>query len=209
MGCDIHLYIEYKNKKVAFDGYKDNWHSFGQRINPGRNYAMFALMANVRNHYSDGKLPVLVEPRGIPDDAEYYSSGDDRIYISEEKYDGEHSVTMERAKSWVESGSSKFINNQKGEPTWVTDPDNHSHSWLTTSEFETIINNYLELEAGWHKERVDTHNKMVAKENIQPISWMYAPPVTNDEPQYQVVLASMKGFEEVGYDARIVFWFDN
>lgn len=209
MGCDIHLYIEYKNKKVAFDGYKDSWHSFGQHINPGRNYAMFALMANVRNHYSDGKLPVLVEPRGIPDDAAYYSSGDDRIYISEEKYDGEHSVTMERAKSWVESGSSKFINNQKGEPTWVTDPDNHSHSWLTTSEFETIINNYLELEAGWHKERVDTHNKMVAKENIQPISWMYAPPVTNDEPQYQVVLASMKGFEEVGYDARIVFWFDN
>ena len=209
MGCDIHLYIEYKNKKVAFDGYKDNWHSFGQRINPGRNYAMFALMANVRNHYSDGKLPVLVEPRGIPDDAEYYSSGDDRIYISEEKYDGEHSVTMERAKSWVESGSSKFINNQKGEPTWVTDPDNHSHSWLTTSEFETIINNYLELEAGWHKERVDTHNKMVAKENIQPSSWMYAPPAMNDEPEYQVVLASMKGFEEVGYDARIVFWFDN
>ena len=209
MGCDIHLYIEYKNKKVAFDGYKDNWHSFGQRINPGRNYAMFALMANVRNHYSDGKLPVLVEPRGIPDDAEYYSSGDDRIYISEEKYDGEHSVTMERAKSWVESGSSKFINNQKGEPTWVTDPDNHSHSWLTTSEFETIINNYLELESGWHKERVDTHNKMVAKENIQPGSWMYAPPAMNIEPQYQVVLASMKRFEELGYDARIVFWFDN
>ena len=209
MGCDIHLYIEYKNKKVAFDGYKDNWHSFGQRINPGRNYAMFALMANVRNHYSDGKLPVLVEPRGIPDDAEYYSSGDDRIYISEEKYDGEHSVTMERAKSWVESGSSKFINNQKGEPTWVTDPDNHSHSWLTTSEFETIINQYLELEAGWHKERVDTHNKMVAKENIQPGSWMYAPPAMNIEPQYQVVLASMKRFEELGYDARIVFWFDN
>lgn len=209
MGCDIHLYIEYKNKKVAFDGYKDNWHSFGKRINPGRNYAMFALMANVRNYYSDGKLPVLVEPRGIPDDAAYYSSGDDRIYISEEKYDGEHSVTMERAKSWVESGSSKFINNQKGEPTWVTDPDNHSHSWLTTSEFETIINQYLELEAGWHKERVDTHNKMVAKENIQPGSWMYAPPDMNIVPSYQVVLASMKRFEELGYDARIVFWFDN
>ena len=45
MGCDIHLYIEYKNKKVAFDGYKDSWHSFGKQINPGRNYAMFALMA--------------------------------------------------------------------------------------------------------------------------------------------------------------------
>ena len=36
MGCDIHLYIEYKNKKVAFDGYKKhgrNQHlSYKQRI---------------------------------------------------------------------------------------------------------------------------------------------------------------------------------
>ena len=209
MGCDIHLYIEYKNKKVAFDGYKDNWHSFGQRINPGRNYAMFALMANVRNHYSDGKLPVLVDPRGIPDDAGYYSSDDNCIYISENTYDGERTVTMEHAKRWVESGSSKFINNQQGEPKWVTNPDGHSHSWLNTSEFETVINKYLELEAGWHKDRIDTHNKMVEEHNIQPSSWMYAPPAMNDEPQYQVVLASMKRFEELGYDARIVFWFDN
>jgi hypothetical protein len=38
---------------------------------------------------------------------------------------------------------------------------------------------------------------------------MYAPPDMNIEPQYQVVLASMKRFEELGYDARVVFWFDN
>jgi hypothetical protein len=67
MGCDIHLYIEYKNKKVEFDGYKDNWHDFGKCINPGRNYALFALMADVRNY--DGQLPVIVNPRGMPDDA--------------------------------------------------------------------------------------------------------------------------------------------
>jgi hypothetical protein len=29
------------------------------------------------------------------------------------------------------------------------------------------------------------------------------------EPKYQVVLASLKRFEELGYDARVVFWFDN
>jgi hypothetical protein len=207
MGCDIHLYIEYKSKKIETDGYKEQWQSFGQRMNVGRNYAMFALMAGVRNYGNE--LPVIVERRGFPEDAAYYSSGDNRIYISEEKYEGEHSVTMERAKGWVESGSSKFINNQKGEPMWVTDPDNHSHSWLTTSEFETIINKYLELETGWHKERVAQHNKMVTKEDIQPKSWAYNPPVMSIEPQYQVVLASMKRFEELGYDARIVFWFDN
>jgi hypothetical protein len=209
MGCDIHLYIEYKSKKPQYDGRESTWHSFGNRINPGRNYTMFGLMANVRNCYSDGKLPVLVEPRGMPDDVGYYVKDESQIYISETILEGEHIVTMETANRWVESGSSKFVNNQEGKPTWVTDPDAHSHSWLTASEFETIINQYLELESGWYKERVEEHYKMVERLNIQPSSWMYAPPATNDEPQYQVVLASLKRFEELGYDARIVFWFDN
>jgi hypothetical protein len=207
MGCDIHLYIEYKSKKTEFDGYDSGWQSFGKSINPGRNYAMFGLMANVRNCYSDGKLPVLVEPRGMPEDAAYSTAGDNRIYISETE--SEDYVCMETAKRWVNSGSSKFINNKDGNPTWVTQPDWHSHSWLTTSEFESVLNKYLELEAGWHKVRVEEHNKMVKEENIQPDSWAYAPPSINDEPEYQVVLASLKRFEELGYDARVVFWFDN
>ena len=207
MGCDIHLYIEYKSKKPRYDGRESNWASFGDRINPGRNYAMFGLMANVRNCYSDGKLPVLVEPRGMPDDATYSTADDNRMYISEDE--GENYVTMETAEGWVKSGSSTFINNNEGKPTWVTQPDWHSHSWLTTSEFENVLNKYLELESGWHKERVDTHNKMVERQNIQPDSWVYAPPDMDIEPEYQVVLASLKRFEELGYDARVVFWFDN
>ena len=207
MGCDIHLYIEYKSKKTEFDGYDSGWQSFGKSINPGRNYAMFGLMANVRNCYSDGKLPVLVEPRSMPEDAGYTATDDNRIYISETK--SEDYVSMETAKRWVESGSSKFINDNDGNPTWVTQPDWHSHSWLTTSEFESVLNKYLELETGWHKVRVEEHNKMVERENIQPDSWAYDPPSMVDEPEYQVVLASLKRFEELGYDARIVFWFDN
>jgi len=207
MGCDIHLYIEYKDKKPALeDGYVPGWQSYGNRINPGRNYALFALMANVRN-YGDEKLPVLVERRGMPDDVSYTTMNDNRIYISDDE--GEDYVSMETAKRWVKSGSSKFINNNDGNPTWVTQPDWHSHSWLTTSEFESVLNKYFELEAGWHKERVEEHNKMVERENIQPDSWAYAPPSINDEPEYQVVLASLKRFEELGYDARVVFWFDN
>ena len=202
MGCDIHLYIEYKSK----DGYDPAWQGFGGNINPGRNYAMFALMADVRN-YGDEKLPVLVERRGMPDDAGYTATDDNRIYISETK--SEDYVSMETAKRWVKSGSSKFINDKDGNPIWVTNPDAHSHSWLTTSEFESVINKYLELEAGWHKVRVEEHNKMVKEENIQPDSWAYAPPSMVDEPEYQVVLASLKRFEELGYDARVVFWFDN
>jgi hypothetical protein len=206
MGCDIHLYIEYKAKKPEFDGYVSDWQSFGGRINPGRNYALFALMSNVRN-YGD-ELPVLVEQRGMPDDPGYYSKCDNKLYISSD-LDGDEYVKPERAKLWVESGSSTYINNHAGEPTWVTHPDWHSHSWLTTSEFESVLNKYLELETSWHTERVKEHNKMVKERNIQPDSWAYDPPSMNDEPSYQVVLASLKRFEELGYDARVVFWFDN
>ena len=205
MGCDIHLYIEYKNKKVEFDGYKDNWHDFGKCINPGRNYALFALMADVRNYRNE--LPVIVPRRGMPEDVAYYARNDDRMYICNDE--GEGYVKMKQAASWVKNGNSKFIYDKDGKPTWVTHPDHHSHSWLTTNEFETILNKYLELETGWHKERVDEHNKMVAKEDIQPGSYAYDPPAMAIEPQYQVVLASLKRFEELGYDARIVFWFDN
>ena len=206
MGCDIHLYIEYKSKKTAFDGYNPGWQSFGGSINPGRNYAMFALMADVRN-YGDDKLPVLVKRRGMPEDAGYTATDDIRIYISD--VPSSRYVSTETAKSWVKSGSSKFINDKEGNPMWVTDPDAHSHSWLTTSEFESILNKYLELQSVWHKKRVEEHNKMVKEENIQPDSWAYAPPSSNDEPEYQVVLTILKRFEELGYDARIVFWFDN
>jgi len=206
MGCDIHLYIEYKSKKTEFDGYDPGWQSFGGSINPGRNYAMFALMADVRN-YGDDKLPVLVKRRGMPDDAGYTATDDIRIYISD--VPSSRYVSTETAKSWVKSGSSKFINDKEGNPMWVTDPDAHSHSWLTTSEFESILNKYLELQSVWHKKRVEEHNKMVKEENIQPDSWAYAPPSSNDEPEYQVVLTILKRFEELGYDARVVFWFDN
>ena len=206
MGCDIHLYIEYKSKKTEFDGYNPGWQSFGGSINPGRNYAMFALMADVRN-YGDDKLPVLVKRRGMPEDAGYTATDDIRIYISD--VPSSRYVSTETAKSWVKSGSSKFINDKEGNPMWVTDPDAHSHSWLTTSEFESILNKYLELQSVWHKKRVEEHNKMVKEENIQPDSWAYAPPSSNDEPEYQVVLTILKRFEELGYDARIVFWFDN
>ena len=203
MGCDIHVYIEYKSKNHK-DGYA--WNSFGGRINPGRNYAMFALLAGVRNY--DAELPVTFPLRGTPNDAGYKSSSDNQMYISDTS-EGEDYVKSERAKQWVESGSSKYINNHEGKPTWVTHPDWHSHSWLTTSEFESIIHKYLELETEWSKQRVEEHNKYVKEHNIQPTSWAYEPPEMNFEPEYQAVLAAMQRLEYFGKQARIVFWFDN
>lgn len=46
MGCDIHMMIEY----VAYgEGDNKTWYDFGGRIGPGRDYAMFGVLAGVRS----------------------------------------------------------------------------------------------------------------------------------------------------------------
>lgn len=124
MGCDIHCYIEYKPT-----GY-DRWFSFGGRINPGRNYALFAKMAGVRNY--DEVIPVS-QPKGFPNDASSKADGDHWLYISDVEMEG--CCTFEQAERFVQMGSRY----QDKEKTFVSHPDWHSHSWLTPDEFEQAI----------------------------------------------------------------------
>ena len=70
MGCDIHCYIEYKKKN------DDHWRSFGGRINPGRNYTLFGVMAGVR---CDGLLYPL---RGFPEDAAFQAISDNHLFAT-------------------------------------------------------------------------------------------------------------------------------
>lgn len=168
MGCDTHMYIEYRKKG------NEDWSSYGGRINPGRNYFIFGILAQVR---CDTEFSF--SPKGLPEKLAYKADQDNRLYISDS--DDEGCTTMAKAESWVRSGSSKFINDSNGKPTWVTHPDWHSHSWLTTQEFEKSIEFYRQHENG----------------SKYP------------EPEYEVLLSSMKRFEELGYDCRVVFWFDN
>lgn len=80
MGCDIHLYVEKKidgkwqlqGKLVDDDGYKSIQ---GKPFYHGRNYNLFAILADVRNgrgfagiKTGEGFNPIS-EPRGVPDDA--------------------------------------------------------------------------------------------------------------------------------------------
>ena len=78
MGCDIHMYVEYKskvsNKWESGDFYKVNPYK-GQEDEPDysvielhgdRNYELFSTLAGVRD-YSEKVIPV-AEPKGIPED---------------------------------------------------------------------------------------------------------------------------------------------
>jgi hypothetical protein len=173
MGCDIHMFVEYASFETP-EGADRYWSTFGSEFHMPRSYALFGLLAGVRGS------ACLFSPRGMPDDAGYMAAGADRLYISN-SYGGERTTTPERAEQWVRSGASKYIKGAGGDNVWVTDPDNHSHSWLWLSDLE------------------------VALEALETIRDGYAAPL-----EYWALLAAMHTLRDGGRNVvRTVFWFDN
>lgn len=126
MGCDIHMYIQYKNKKRN----NDWWSEFGGRINPGRDYGMFGILsAGVRYDVTNGKCH---QPKGLPEGSLGWSAEYDAYLYIREKEDenDEHTCTLENAQRW----GRKIELGKDGKPFRTLHPDWHSHSWLTTKE---------------------------------------------------------------------------
>jgi len=87
MGCDIHFYVEIKKdeKWVSADKWSADPYDCGDledigikwddRFYTGRNYDLFAMLANVRNGRGFAGVPTgtgfipIAEPRGLPEDA--------------------------------------------------------------------------------------------------------------------------------------------
>jgi len=171
MGCDIHMYVEYKRRAQRHVDVEECWDSHGGRINPGRHYPLFAELAGVRM----GERDTGATPRGLPDDLGFYSRGDSKLFIVGDS-DGdpvEGAVFKSTAARWVAEGSSEYID----EGSSVTHPDWHSHSWCTAQELEDAI------------KRADGE-------------W-------GVDPGYTALADTLRSFERQGYDARVVFWFDN
>jgi len=70
MGCDIHAHVE-----VREDGQWHHWEEmFAAPFHVGRNYDLFAILANVRNGYGFAGVPTsggftpIDMPRGLPED---------------------------------------------------------------------------------------------------------------------------------------------
>lgn len=88
MGADIHMYVEYRNKERSQEelklGRKPYWHCYGDRINPGRNYALFAVLAGVRGQYEDSFIP---KGKLEKDEMGYISAKDAHLYIIDKPSD--------------------------------------------------------------------------------------------------------------------------
>ena len=131
MGCDIHCYIEYKHR----DATTTRWSSFGGRINPGRDYQLFTLLAGVQ-----GENGPLYPVRGVPADLGYYAANDYWLYISDNCPDSEGSCSKESAHAYAIHGS-----HYSEDKSRISHPDWHSHSWLTTAEYGNSLDAYDRL----------------------------------------------------------------
>lgn len=190
MGADIHMYVEYRNKKDAKNretrGEKPYWYSYGDKINPGRNYTMFSVLAMVRGQYSDSFEPKGKIPWGLTG---YSAQSDSHMLIydkNNEDKDWDGWVTLEKAKNWEKYGC-KIVYNEAGNPTHVEAPDWHSHSWMDAEELEEAYKRYVKHASGeWGEE------------------------ITKPPVEWRAIHASMKALEDDGEnEVRVVFWFDN
>lgn len=203
MGCDIHCYVEYRNQKNPDRG----WYDFGGRINPGRNYWMFGAMAGVRTDH----IPH-IEPRGFPEDSGYAAFGDNTIYVVDDQkeptshdYDS-YTYSRAHADDHAQKGYCQYIE-RNGKKNWVTNSDHHTHSWLTSSEFELAIAAYLKA-SGF---QINTL-RLPEPQSMEALA------TTNEEDragalkgirEYWAILAAMRCFDAQGYESRLNFWFDN
>lgn len=131
MGCDIHIYMEYRGK--GKDGAAQGWRCFGGRINPGRDYHLFGMLAGVRGGLGRGAIfPV----RGKPRDMGICAASDAIMRVSEERAGSDGYIDKKTAEEWIRRGSAEWIGNRKEA---VTHPDWHDFTWLTVEEFADVL----------------------------------------------------------------------
>lgn len=217
MGCDIHFYVEKKegDRWVSADTWTPDRYEPGRmevawdnRVYKGRNYDLFAMLADVRNgkgfagvDTGDGFKPI-ASPKGLPDDvspevkAESDAWGEDGhshsyFTLAElEGYDWHGQKTKHRG--WVDAENFKAFR-LKGKPDgWSGGVSGYSVKHISNDEME-----------GRLKYDGDTSNRYTQ------VEWeeTYADSVRRFLDETLPKLREMAGGDP--HSVRAVFWFDN
>lgn len=131
MGCDIHLFIEYRNSKKA-----RRWESLSFReMDLHRNYRTFAAMAGVM--LRDDSNVDFQPPRGLPKGCSNWVRGRNELLVVDRNiHIGGGEVSRADAEAWINRGLSKCTNADRA---YITHPDWHSHSWLSPDEYQRAL----------------------------------------------------------------------
>jgi hypothetical protein len=135
MGCDIHMYVQYRKKD--FDPkWESYWNEFGGHLNPGRDYSMFGILSDgVRSSWTKCH-----EPKGLPEgNLGWTAEREAYLYVKTDTnpYDDGY-CTLEDAQRW----GRKIELDKDGKPWRTIHPDWHSFSWLTTEEYAQALRWY-------------------------------------------------------------------
>lgn len=160
-------------------------------------------MAGVRDYW-DGEC-TFAQPRGIPEKTSCRFDDSYYFFVPEQSdpcsCGEDHSVKRERAEKWVADGSSVWRDEKK---RFVSDPDAHSESWLSTDEFAKCLRLYAFGTFLEQAKQLFTKPREFFQDLPYRRKWGF---IHYDE--YRAVLAAMRALEKEGKEARIVFYFDN
>lgn len=149
------------------------------RLSIDRNYGLFAAIADVRNSYN---IEVFI-PKGLPADVSYIVEGEYTLYVvpnnTQAGMFGEDEGTCSLEQA--KRWGSKWWRGNKHK---VKHPDYHSASWLTTEELETAYHRYLRH----FEDKAEPNNKI---------------------PEIEALIGAMIVIDNIGDEARFIFWFDN
>jgi hypothetical protein len=137
MGCDIHAYLDVvdwePNEKTGDPGWTS---TFAARLDLGRDYTLFGVLAGVR-----GGTPVY-SPRGLPEFKEmgFATSRDYWLQVTDApacEFCGEcNHVSPQDVAAW------RVKTIEVGGITYAQHPDWHHPSWLYHHELEKVVEAY-------------------------------------------------------------------
>lgn len=221
MGCDIHLYVEKREKKNKDWG----WSSVVDLSNAGlRDYDMFGFLAKGVRFTPDDKYEPH-EVNGLPEDVSFMTVRETRLRIAgrNTKADWEDYTSRENAENYHQFGRKlwKMVSDNilvhewteidklpeedvddlwgdNGHPTfWVDHPDFHSHSHISLEEYKALLFRYVEC----MNEMYNTEETLMETEEGF---------LVGTTTLYWIALYNLlHTYEQHGYEIRLVYWFDN
>ena len=221
MGCDIHLYVEKREKKNNDWG----WSSVVDLSNAGlRDYDMFGFLAKGVRFTPDDKYEPH-EVNGLPEDVSFMTVRETKLRIAgrKTKADWEDYTSRENAENYHQFGcklwkmvSDNILEHEwteidklpekdvddlwedKGHPTfWVDHPDFHSHSHISLEEYKALLFRYVEC----MNEMYNTEETLMETEEGF---------LVGTTTLYWIALYNLlHTYEQYGYEIRLIYWFDN
>jgi len=162
LGCDTHFVVESKR-------YNEWWAQLEKPWTP-RHYGFFGAMSDGVRGFNG------FPPKGLPHDMTHSTFQHTHLRVADFGEVDDGSVTQKEAMSFY---GVEFV--QRYNRQWITHPDLHSHTYLSTLEFEACINK-TEIE---HK-----------KYGLNLV-------------EYRAILSYMQTLELTGMESRVIVWFDN